>query len=122
MSLFEIQQYQIAEEITNTKDHQTLYWSYVKDRDITLKISLQNNFTKPMLKFPNFPKDFLPLLEAGLVNEELVKVSSDKAEPTTVRENPEKGKATEEEPEKTKSVNTEGKEEEQNETIPKPTP
>ncbi|XP_012477561.1 uncharacterized protein LOC105793180 [Gossypium raimondii] len=34
------------------------------------------------------------------------------------KENPEKGKAVEEEPEKTKSVNTGGKEEEQNGTTP----
>ncbi|MBA0637808.1 hypothetical protein Godav_028962 [Gossypium davidsonii] len=108
--------------MTKTQEHQTLYWSYSKDRDIGIKRSLQKNFTKPMPEFPDFPKDLLPLPEVGLVEDEPVKVSSDKAELVATRENPEKGKVAEEEPEKTKFVNTEGEEEEQNETTPTPAP
>jgi len=64
ISLCEIQQYQITKEMTKDQEQQALYWYFVKDRDIALKRSLQKNFTKLMTKFPNFPKDLLPLPEA----------------------------------------------------------
>ncbi|KAH1114468.1 hypothetical protein J1N35_007846 [Gossypium stocksii] len=37
----------------------TLYWEYVKKHDVALKKALQNNFIKPMLLFPLFPKELL---------------------------------------------------------------
>ncbi|KAK5845421.1 hypothetical protein PVK06_001605 [Gossypium arboreum] len=108
--------------MTKAQEQQALYWSYVKDQDIALKRSLEKNFTKPMPKFPDFPKDLLPFLEARSVEEEPIEVSSNRAKPATMRENLEKGKTAKKEPEKTKFVNTEGEKEEQNETTLTPTP
>ncbi|KAK8332098.1 hypothetical protein V6Z12_A10G118000 [Gossypium hirsutum] len=108
--------------MTKAQEQQALCCSYVKDQDITLKRSLQKNFTKPMPAFPDLPKDFLPLPKARRAKEEPIEVPSDKAEPVTVRENPGKGKTIKEESEKTKFVNIEGEEEEQNETTPIPAP
>ncbi|KAH1129789.1 hypothetical protein J1N35_001167, partial [Gossypium stocksii] len=71
-----------------------LYWSYVKDSDITPKRSLQKNFTKPMPEFLNFPKALLPLSEARCVEQEPVEMQSDKEK----YDNPKKEKTTEKEP------------------------
>ncbi|KAK5802651.1 hypothetical protein PVK06_030263 [Gossypium arboreum] len=80
------------------------------------KASLQKNFTRPILDFPTFPKELLPLFEVCCAKRELVEVSSKKEEFATREDKVAKGQASEEEPEKIKSLTIKIKEEAQKET------
>lgn len=57
--------------------NQELYWSYVWSRDLALKKALQRNFKKPILEFPDFPKELIPIFE-----ENCAKETTDKEEST----------------------------------------
>ena len=60
MSLQEIQQFQTMELLQQMhKQQQQQYWEYAQQRDLALKKSLQNNFTKPIFPFPEFPEGVL---------------------------------------------------------------
>ncbi|KAH1073075.1 hypothetical protein J1N35_025403 [Gossypium stocksii] len=93
----------------NTQELQTLYWFYLRTRDIALKRSLQKNFTGPIFDFLAFPKELLPLLEASCAERKPIEVLSEKEESTTKEDKAEKGQASEEDPEKTKSLTIERK-------------
>ncbi|KAK5845847.1 hypothetical protein PVK06_002081 [Gossypium arboreum] len=97
--------------MTKAHEQQACYWSYVKDRYLALKWSLQKNITKPMPELLDFPKVLLPFSK---VEEEPVEIHSNMVKFVNMRAIPDTVKATEEELEKTKSLNIKSDEDEQN--------
>lgn len=77
MSLAEVQQYQTIEMLQQMNAQQQQFWTYAKQRDTALKKSLQKNFTKHVLPFPEFPKS---VLEQIVVVENSIDVEEDNAD------------------------------------------
>ncbi|KAK5770962.1 hypothetical protein PVK06_047127 [Gossypium arboreum] len=77
-NLIETHQLRLAADLEKVQEKLALYWAYVERRDAAMRRSLQNNFTKPMLAFLDFPKE----LQATIV-ERVGEVEPAETDPST---------------------------------------